>query len=95
MNPIRFLLLLVLTCGSAFAAPLKVVCWNLEWFPGKRPTASATEADVPMKEARDWNAFNPRVSAVPGGPFESPPSIKFSPRDSAIPAPSCWILRNP
>ena len=35
------------------AAPLKVVSWNLEWFPGKRPTAFAEEADVHMKSARE------------------------------------------
>ena len=44
------------------AAPLKVVSWNLEWFPGHRPTASAAEADEHMKLAKDAiKALNPDV----------------------------------
>ena len=44
------------------AAPLKVVSWNLEWFPGHRPTASAQEADDHMKAAREaLKAMNPDV----------------------------------
>ncbi len=35
------------------AEPLRFVVWNLEWFPGKRPTASAEEADAHMKKAQD------------------------------------------
>jgi len=34
------------------AEPLRFVCWNLEWFPGKRPTASEKEAKDHMKEAQ-------------------------------------------
>lgn len=34
------------------AGPLRFVCWNLEWFPGKRPTASEKEAKDHMKEAQ-------------------------------------------
>jgi endonuclease/exonuclease/phosphatase family metal-dependent hydrolase len=34
------------------AEPLKVVAWNIEWFPGHRPTASAAEAEKHMKEAQ-------------------------------------------
>ena len=34
------------------AAPLKVVTWNIEWFPGKRPTASANEVEKHMRDAR-------------------------------------------
>ncbi len=37
--------------GLANAA-VKVVSWNLEWFPGHRPTASAAEADEHMKQAQ-------------------------------------------
>lgn len=44
------------------AEGLKVVTWNLEWFPGQRPTASATEADEHMKAAREaLKALNPDV----------------------------------
>lgn len=44
------------------AAPLKVVSWNLEWFPGKRPTASAAEAEKHMKDAQDaLRKINPDV----------------------------------
>ena len=34
------------------AEPLRFVSWNLEWFPGKRPTASEKEAKDHMKEAQ-------------------------------------------
>jgi endonuclease/exonuclease/phosphatase family metal-dependent hydrolase len=34
------------------AEPLRFAVWNLEWFPGKRPTASAKEADAHMKMAQ-------------------------------------------
>lgn len=34
------------------AEPLRFAVWNLEWFPGKRPTASAEEADAHMKMAQ-------------------------------------------
>lgn len=44
------------------AAPLKVVAWNLEWFPGHRPTASAAEADQHMQLAREaLKAINPDI----------------------------------
>jgi endonuclease/exonuclease/phosphatase family metal-dependent hydrolase len=50
LNPlIRSLLVLVITLPLQAALPLKVVTWNLEWFPGKRPTASASEAEAHMK----------------------------------------------
>jgi endonuclease/exonuclease/phosphatase family metal-dependent hydrolase len=32
---------------------LKFVCWNIEWFPGLRPTASAEEADAHMKACQE------------------------------------------
>jgi len=50
---VLLLALFALTAGFLDAAPLKVVTWNLEWFPGKRPTASAEEADAHMKEAKE------------------------------------------
>lgn len=53
---LRNLLLVALAALSVTslpaAPPLKVVSWNIEWFPGKRPTASAEEADKHMKDAR-------------------------------------------
>ncbi|MGL4401137.1 MAG: hypothetical protein ACRCXD_14800 [Luteolibacter sp.] len=45
-------LLLAASFAIAHAAPLKVVTWNLEWFPGKRPTTSEREAKDHMKDAR-------------------------------------------
>lgn len=53
---------LVLATSLHAAAPLKVVSWNLEWFPGHRPTASAAEADEHMKLAKDaLKALNPDI----------------------------------
>ncbi|MEO5914923.1 MAG: hypothetical protein ABIS50_11865 [Luteolibacter sp.] len=44
------------------ADALKVVSWNLEWFPGHRPTASAAEADEHMKVAQEaLKKINPDV----------------------------------
>jgi len=44
------------------AEPLKIITWNLEWFPGKRPTASAEEADKHMKDARaELKKLNPDI----------------------------------
>ncbi len=46
-------LLIAFSFGTAHAAaPLKIVTWNLEWFPGKRPTASERDANDHMKDAR-------------------------------------------
>jgi endonuclease/exonuclease/phosphatase family metal-dependent hydrolase len=55
LNRLLFLVAaLTLSTASLHAAdPLKVVSWNLEWFPGHRPTASADEADKHMKDARE------------------------------------------
>ena len=48
--------------GLFAAAPLKVIAWNLEWFPGHRPTASAEEADQHMKLAREaLKVMNPDI----------------------------------
>lgn len=53
MNILFRSLLIAASFATVHAAtPLKVVTWNLEWFPGKRPTASAKEADDHMKDAR-------------------------------------------
>lgn len=38
--------------GSLHAAPQRFVVWNIEWFPGLRPTASAKEADAHMKACK-------------------------------------------
>lgn len=49
----KSLLILFFTAVLASAAePLRFVNWNVEWFPGKRPTASAEEADEHMKGAQ-------------------------------------------
>lgn len=46
-------LLVFLPAGTLkAAAPLRCVVWNLEWFPGKRPTASEKEAKDQMKDAQ-------------------------------------------
>ncbi len=37
----------------AAADSLRAVCWNIEWFPGIRPTASAEEADAHMKASQE------------------------------------------
>lgn len=56
------LLPLLLVTALQAAAPLKVVSWNLEWFPGHRPTASAEEADKHMELARKALAeINPDI----------------------------------
>ena len=50
------LTLLCLFLSSLFAAaaePLRFVAWNIEWFPGHRPTASAEEADKHMKQCQE------------------------------------------
>lgn len=53
MNILLRCLLIAVSFATAHAAtPLKVVTWNLEWFPGKRPTASAKDAEDHMKNAR-------------------------------------------
>lgn len=52
MKTLLHCLLLAVSFATAHAAPLKVVTWNLEWFPGKRPTASERDAKDHMKDAR-------------------------------------------
>ena len=62
----KFLLLcLLLAClrpAWAQSPPLKVISWNLEWFPGKRPTASAPEAAAHLKAGQAaLQAMNPDI----------------------------------
>ena len=46
MQNLRRLILFVLLLGSADAAEVvRLVTWNLEWFPGKKPAASQQERD--------------------------------------------------
>lgn len=54
-------LLAVLAAASA-SEPLRLVNWNIEWFPGHRPTASAEEAEKHMKECQTaLKAMNPDI----------------------------------
>ena len=42
--------------------PLKVISWNMEWFPGKRPTASAAEVTAHMKAGQEaLKALDPDI----------------------------------
>lgn len=46
MQNLRWLILFVLLLGCANAADVvRLVTWNLEWFPGKKPAASQEERD--------------------------------------------------
>ncbi len=65
-RPFRFALLalaaLFIPASLHAAEPLKFVSWNLEWFPGHRPTASAAEADAHMKAAQEaLKKINPDI----------------------------------
>ncbi len=56
------LLLTLLTTAWSQTAPLKTIAWNMEWFPGKRPTASAAEAAAHMKAGQEaLKAMNPDI----------------------------------
>lgn len=50
-------------CGFLHAGtPLKVITWNLEWFPGQSPKASTKEAADHMKDAQEaLKKLNPDV----------------------------------
>lgn len=62
MNFLRSAFLILATATLHAAEPLKVVSWNLEWFPGHRPTASVEEAGKHMKDAREaLRKINPDV----------------------------------
>ncbi|MES2705796.1 MAG: hypothetical protein V4726_04255 [Verrucomicrobiota bacterium] len=55
-------LCLFLIAGGAGAESLKIISWNMEWFPGHRPTASAAEADAHMKGCQEaLKAMNPDI----------------------------------
>ena len=65
MKPLLSALLIflsLLTPAWSGTEPLKVITWNMEWFPGKRPTASAAEAATHMKAGQDaLKALNPDI----------------------------------
>ncbi len=64
MKKLSFILLAAFALATTLHAadPLKIISWNLEWFPGKRPTASAAEADKHMKDAREaLKKLNPDI----------------------------------
>ncbi len=51
MQNLRWLILFVLLLGCADAADVvRLVTWNLEWFPGKKPAASQEERDKHFME---------------------------------------------
>jgi endonuclease/exonuclease/phosphatase family metal-dependent hydrolase len=57
-----FFLLCLILPSAAETPPLKVISWNMEWFPGKRPTASASEAEAHMKAGQEaLKAMDPDV----------------------------------
>jgi endonuclease/exonuclease/phosphatase family metal-dependent hydrolase len=52
----------LLTIFSASAAPIKVVCWNLQWFPGGKPKASQSAKKSHMKAAQEaLKVLNPDI----------------------------------
>lgn len=54
-----FVLLVVF---SAQAAPLKVVCWNMQWFPGGKPKAKQAAQKSHMKAAQEaLKLLNPDI----------------------------------
>jgi hypothetical protein len=62
----RFLSLAILLVSAAVSSaqdqPLRFVAWNVEWFPGMRPTASQEDADKQMKICQDeLKKLNPDV----------------------------------
>jgi endonuclease/exonuclease/phosphatase family metal-dependent hydrolase len=60
---VRLLLVFLLSAQTIFAAePLKLVSWNLEWFPGGSPGASAEEAASKMLAAQNaLKVLNPDI----------------------------------
>lgn len=61
----RTLFLALLLPALLHAAPLKVVCWNLEWFPGGKPGAKSGEQREHMKKAQAaLLALNPDILCV-------------------------------
>jgi endonuclease/exonuclease/phosphatase family metal-dependent hydrolase len=69
LHLIRFLLratIVAAVClaasGPAIAGPLRIVSWNLEWFPGKKPEPTAEESAAHMAQAQKAIAeLNPDV----------------------------------
>jgi endonuclease/exonuclease/phosphatase family metal-dependent hydrolase len=62
MKRLALLCLLLSSLITAAAEPLRFVTWNLEWFPGLRPTASAEEADKHMKQSQEvLKKLNPDI----------------------------------
>ncbi|MBK1882719.1 hypothetical protein JIN85_09840 [Luteolibacter pohnpeiensis] len=56
------LFILAFWSHQAAAADLRFVVWNIEWFPGLRPTASAEEADKHMKACQaELKKLNPDI----------------------------------
>lgn len=55
-------LLLISATWLDAAEPLRFIAWNIEWFPGHRPTASAEEADLQMKQCQaELKKLNPDI----------------------------------
>lgn len=62
MKRLIFLCLFLSSLIASAADPLRFVAWNIEWFPGHRPTASAAEAEKHMKEAQEvLKKLNPDI----------------------------------
>ncbi len=56
------LLFALLTSGWSQTPALNTLVWNLEWFPGKRPTASAAEVATHLKAGQDaLKTLNPDI----------------------------------
>jgi endonuclease/exonuclease/phosphatase family metal-dependent hydrolase len=59
---LRLLTALTLSSFLQAGTPLKVITWNLEWFPGKSPKATTKEAAKHMKDAQEaLKKLNPDV----------------------------------
>ena len=57
-----FLLLALFTAADAQSGAIKTVSWNMEWFPGKRPTASSSEIAIHLKAGQNaLKEMNPDV----------------------------------
>jgi hypothetical protein len=59
---LRLLTALTLSSFLQAGTPLKVITWNLEWFPGKSPKATASDSTNHMKEAQEaLKKLNPDI----------------------------------
>jgi hypothetical protein len=57
-----FLLFVLLTSTWSQSPALNTIVWNMEWFPGKRPTASSTEVATHLKAGQDaLKSLNPDI----------------------------------